>query len=168
MKLELKNIKHHAGMSEETYCYEATLYRDGKRVGRVLNRGTGGADECHFDRPSDWAEIDAWCRSNLPKEKFSSGEEEYIYEASLDSWCHQQVTESIYRSEFKKAARGVLCQKPDRSIVGFASAKWSVWQKPENLMRFKAKYPDYVVLNELPFDVAFRLWKEAAEELLAQ
>ena len=41
MKITLKNVKHYESMSEETDCFEASLYVDGKKVGRVSNRGTG-------------------------------------------------------------------------------------------------------------------------------
>ena len=33
MKLELKNIKYYASMSEETDCYEAMLYVEAKQRG---------------------------------------------------------------------------------------------------------------------------------------
>ena len=41
----LKNIKTCEWASEETTCFEATLYIDGKSIGRVHNEGCGGA---HF------------------------------------------------------------------------------------------------------------------------
>ena len=44
MKLELKNIKHTAWASQETHCYQASLYVDGKPVAIVSNDGHGGAD----------------------------------------------------------------------------------------------------------------------------
>ena len=36
--IELKNIKHSEFASEETHCYEATLYVDGVRWGRMADR----------------------------------------------------------------------------------------------------------------------------------
>ena len=41
----LKNVKTCEWASEETTCFEATLYMDGKSIGRVHNEGCGGA---HF------------------------------------------------------------------------------------------------------------------------
>ena len=40
--VELKNLKHAAVASEETHCFQATVYIDGKREGTVSNEGTGG------------------------------------------------------------------------------------------------------------------------------
>jgi len=45
MKVEVKNIKHIASLSEETYCFTATLYVDGVKSGEVSNRGHGGCNE---------------------------------------------------------------------------------------------------------------------------
>lgn len=42
MKIELKNVKYSAFNSEETDCFEATIYLDGKRACRVSNSGHGG------------------------------------------------------------------------------------------------------------------------------
>jgi hypothetical protein len=44
MKVELKNVKYSAFASQETHCFEATVYIDGKRVGTVSNEGYGGPD----------------------------------------------------------------------------------------------------------------------------
>ena len=47
---ELKNLKIYESMSEETTCFSATLYLDGKKVGELANRGCGGAHEVHLDK----------------------------------------------------------------------------------------------------------------------
>jgi len=41
---ELKNVKVCQWASEETYCYEASLYENGKRIAHVYNDGRGGED----------------------------------------------------------------------------------------------------------------------------
>lgn len=43
-KVELKNVKYAAFASEETSCFEATVYIDGVKKGVVSNDGKGGAD----------------------------------------------------------------------------------------------------------------------------
>jgi hypothetical protein len=42
MKIEIKNLKHAAHASEETHCFEATIYIDGARAGTARNAGHGG------------------------------------------------------------------------------------------------------------------------------
>lgn len=43
--LTIKNLKFAEFASEETLCFEATLYVDGKSVGHVRNAGKGGPNE---------------------------------------------------------------------------------------------------------------------------
>jgi hypothetical protein len=45
IKCELRNVKTHVKLSEETECFSATLYLDGKAACEVGNRGTGGPHE---------------------------------------------------------------------------------------------------------------------------
>lgn len=47
MKIELKNIKEVKSLSEETPCFTATVYIDGKKAGEVSNRGQGGCNDYH-------------------------------------------------------------------------------------------------------------------------
>jgi hypothetical protein len=49
MKLELKNIKYFASGSQETPCYTATVYVDGKKAIYVDNDGHGGCDRTSCD-----------------------------------------------------------------------------------------------------------------------
>ena len=54
MKLELKNIKHSEFASEETHCYQGTLYVDGKRTALVSNDGHGGGDHQNSINGDKW------------------------------------------------------------------------------------------------------------------
>lgn len=49
MKVELRNVKYAAFASEETSCFQATIYIEGKRAGEVSNDGHGGSDNIHPD-----------------------------------------------------------------------------------------------------------------------
>lgn len=61
MNIELKNIKIHQDMSDETNCFSATIYVDGKKAGTVRNDGRGGCHLYYWDdhvvgqRLFDWA-----------------------------------------------------------------------------------------------------------------
>ena len=68
MKIELKNIKYMASMSEETACFQASVYVDGKKEGDVSNRGTGGADDIYPRALED--QLDAYA-ATLPHEDIS-------------------------------------------------------------------------------------------------
>lgn len=53
MRLTVKNYKRVAWMSEETDCYQASLYLDGKRIGKAENEGRGGPDLITFNSRDD-------------------------------------------------------------------------------------------------------------------
>ena len=53
--LTLKNIKHAEFASQETHCFEATIYLHGKPAIKVENDGRGGADN-HYGRKGQSAE----------------------------------------------------------------------------------------------------------------
>jgi len=44
LNLSLKNLKFHEDMSEETPCFSADLYEDGKLIAHVRNDGHGGCN----------------------------------------------------------------------------------------------------------------------------
>lgn len=48
MKVAIKNVKIFYPGSQETLCFDASLYIDGKRVGEVSNQGTGGPNNCYI------------------------------------------------------------------------------------------------------------------------
>ena len=45
MKIEVKNVEISKQASQETLCFGATVYIDGKNAGRVWNAGHGGCNE---------------------------------------------------------------------------------------------------------------------------
>lgn len=46
-KITLKNLKVQETLSEETLCFSADLYEDGKLIAHVSNRGCGGSNDVH-------------------------------------------------------------------------------------------------------------------------
>ena len=49
MKLELKAVKHSEWASQETNCYQATIYLEGKPFASVQNEGFGGPTSIYRD-----------------------------------------------------------------------------------------------------------------------
>lgn len=47
--IQLKNLKIIDSMSEETVCFTATVYKDGKRIGTAKNEGHGGPTTVFLD-----------------------------------------------------------------------------------------------------------------------
>ncbi len=53
MKIELKSIKTYERLSEETTCFTANLYVDGKLLAHVENSGKGGCTDYHLIKLTD-------------------------------------------------------------------------------------------------------------------
>ena len=47
MKIELKNVKFYESMSEETNCFEADVFINGKKIAYAKNTGQGGSTDYH-------------------------------------------------------------------------------------------------------------------------
>ena len=57
MRIELKNVKIYAGLSEETVAFNASVYVDGKKVGDAKNTGHGGSNDVNvFTKDGRWTE----------------------------------------------------------------------------------------------------------------
>lgn len=84
MKLELKNIKFYESMSEETNCFEADLFINGKKIAYVKNTGQGGSTDYHildYKLQSVLHEAEAYCNS-MPMKR--SEEFDFEYQPTLE------------------------------------------------------------------------------------
>lgn len=88
MKLELKNIKFYESMSEETNCFEADLFINGKKIAYVKNTGQGGSTDYHvldFSKDNNvLREAEQFCLS-LPKEKIDGMMSDFEFQPTLES-----------------------------------------------------------------------------------
>jgi hypothetical protein len=62
MELTLKNVKVLESMSEETTCFSATIYIDGKRAGHAGNRGCGGPHDIDWTDRVLGARYEKWLK----------------------------------------------------------------------------------------------------------
>ena len=160
MKLELKNIKHSEFASEETFCYEATLYVEGKPFAQVSNDGKGGAD--YLYRDDRFLDGEAWNKCHaLVKihcaDKFRWELGDGWREGSIETACHELMTDYLIRKDLNKALKEP-CYLDNNQIVSY-----NVSSKRPNIfdqIRRQLEKPDLVFLNELPKDEAFKMFKE--------
>ena len=174
MNLELKNIKHTAWASEETNCYQASLYLDGKPLATVSNDGKGGADD-HYQHSAFkkenfrksffdmMTEIDDYFKG-LPKKKYHheysafkvdaprNGAKSYEYELEMDLeiWCGEQLEKWQFAKDMKKIMRTKHLCKDEK---GFFTCPHEV-----KVARIIRDNPKTIILNDLPFDEALTLY----------
>jgi len=174
-KIELKNISHYARGSEETPCYNATVYVNGKKTIEVGNDGHGGCDRQYGIGEYNYnhiEEVNKWCIKTFGKKSFNyhSGneEKECTYDFDLEQFCHDELYKWLDTKELKRQLKTkYLCvDKDDTEDKEFLVA----WKRKGNhtddwFKNFLKDQQPHMVdkcLNFLPFNKALELFKEYA------
>jgi hypothetical protein len=139
--LTLKNVKIHQALSEETYCYTATLYLNGKKVATCSNRGCGGPDDYDWVSKQAQEETEAFVESKRP-----SGESIWCLEVVVGDLLDDYEEERLLKRTLKKET---LFRKPGET---YERGEYNTVQAPFD-GRVKSylvgKYgPDVFILNE--------------------
>lgn len=148
MNIELKAVKYFAAMSEETHCFTATIYVDGKRFCKVSNRGHGGCDDYEAiggDTHQEMYEKIAVVNAELDKKKV----EGYDFNYNLELVTGDLMNQYHLDKDIKKTLKHLAYVK-----------EGSIWTSkalptPENLVGIKrAKWwkDEYILLNGLPLE----------------
>lgn len=118
MKIELKNIKVSERLSDETTCFSATIYIDGKRAGEVVNRGCGGPNEYAFPDRELHKQFDAFCESLPPTEEYALPMDADLY---LDNLLYAWQDKQLLKRQCKKTTlfrlKGELYKKDEWQTV---------------------------------------------------
>ena len=105
MKIELKKISFNERMSEETSCFVADLYINGKKVGECDNDGRGGCTDYGGNTKADNEIIEkaeAFCKT-LPHNEFGEQSLEDVINDLLEA--HLKAKEEAKR--MKQYAKGI-------------------------------------------------------------
>ena len=157
--IELKNIKHSAFASQETFCYEASVYFNGKRVGTARNDGHGGADYQYIEDKQGWDSMQKYIDSLLIEHDEVL---DFKYKPDIEGICSDLVNKWLMLKDLKK----LLKKKAVISIsagqlmeIGYKGTK-----KPDAALFSHARkqHPGGTLLNELPITDALALYKQGA------
>lgn len=166
MKIELKNLKYAEFASQETHCFEASLYVDGKRIGVVANDGQGG---CNGYTPhTAWETINEYAKT-LPTSKYkmtvrdengaiTQNEIDITHDA--DTVIDGLVMEALYTRDLKRAMTNkILFINADGAMMETTKmdkATMTNWlSRPELMDKLKATK----VLNLMPLAEAVKLYR---------
>lgn len=160
MKIQLKNVKYAAFASEETACFEADIWVDGKKEGHVRNDVHDG---CNWIEPmSLHYRIEAYAKT-LPPMKLEFGGKVHEMEHSADSYISEILEDHLQEKELKKLLKSHLVGRCTDGMI-IKTRKLT----PVQMEQFcKAKVPmgepkdKVVVLNYLPFEKALALYRGA-------
>ena len=172
MNLEMKSIKHFASGSQETYCYTAVVYLDGKPFADVSNDGHGGCDYVHPHDKSPLTKVQGAWRKKYDEieEYFASlpnldvGKYDYLPEGlpqSFELWCGEQVTNFLDKKELKRLMNRCVVAQIKRD----GELKVYQWNKPKGkpdwLLKemIKKENSDATILNDLSEADALDIWR---------
>lgn len=167
MNLELKNIKHSAFASQETFCYQAALYLDGKPLAIVSNDGHGGCDSEDYhprckltplEQHAKMSEIHAHFKS-LPVKEEKCGDYKFDHQPNLESWCSDKVAAHLQVKDLKKYLKSkITLHDTSKNQICTINRKYD----PSQLARIETANKGFKVLNALTFDEAFAIYSTAS------
>lgn len=118
MKIELKKIQISLAHSEETTCFNADIYVDGKNVGHAKNDGHGGCTDYRANYDENREKFDfnkrmieaaeRYCQS-LPDMKFGAeqGMKEFTIKMNLEHFIDNLIEEEIKKKEQKRIQKSI-------------------------------------------------------------
>ena len=162
-KLELKNIEYYKRGSEETPCYNATVYVNGKKAVEVSNDGHGGSDR-QFAYPQfmeEWDShmvnflqtLDQYCVKTFGTKKYEWGE----VEIDLEHWCQDRLYDHLEQKKLKTDMRTkfICVDKAKNELYAYKKRGFSDVQFQSHM---KKNHSQDVCLNFLEFDLAWKLY----------
>lgn len=163
MKIELRNIKYSDFASEETACYQATIYIDGKKVGEVSNSGKGGCDNIY---PYEVENMINRYAKTLPVRKLGIIDPKTGKELECDQTAEtifgELLDDFLYTKDLKKALKSKILFLRDQKVYETkrldANGMKAMLEAPNLLARLNAEK----VLNLMPIDKALPLYKGAS------
>lgn len=107
LSFELKNVKVHDDMSEETVCFSATLYVDGKKTAVCRNNGHGGMTDVRFLSGTDDTALRfmQYCKTN-PIVNHYNGKEYKFY--GVDTRVDEMLIEYQMKKDLKRKEKNQL------------------------------------------------------------
>jgi hypothetical protein len=173
-RITLKKLKVAEFASEETLCFAADVYFDGKLIAEAKNDGCGGMT---FVQPTDHARFNAACAfvATLPEEVSTiedktSSNGFFTYKMKIDDLvdhiASKMQDEKRIRAAFNRAMKKIAFVV---DVKGKPVLYTTATKLPDNpnmretvLNMFMTKNPKAVVLNRLSAPEAFELFQQVA------
>lgn len=166
--IELKNIQTAAFASEETHCYEASLYVDGVKWGTVSNEGHGGPDLFYGFGGKTYEDIkalDERIKATFPKvdvSHFYGDGEKHEMDQSLEVLCGELVNDHLMARTLKRdLSKKVLFTKPGEAGIFQVSMtqKGRKYTADEVFDAMARRHPGIKALHQMPFDEALKVYR---------
>lgn len=166
MKIELKKLKVFESGSEETYCFTADIWIDGRYQGSVRNDGRGGSHI--ISPPSIEAQMDAWGKT-LPRYDLGIPSHEdpskpMMVEQDAESLINDIVEKHLQSKDLKKlmSKHIVFTRRGERGVfqVRPIAKPSDVLSRTANIETMREKHNADFILNLIPFEDALQIYLE--------
>lgn len=160
--LSLKKFKFFPSLSEETNCFTADLYINGKLVGTTSNRGYGGNTDIHHANSEGLtliSQADKYFKSLPPKRVDCSWDDKGYFEmkSSLENEVDELVDNLIQEKDKKRIEKWVDSHCKKGIVVDSKKGTYHFYpfdmSKPMPILakvvqQVMAKHPDGAIMNE--------------------
>ena len=190
--MELKNLSHNATFSEETHCFRASVYINGKRMFTASNSGNGGSNSYS---PPDFGKVgtgsDSWKgefeesmslareeakRYTLKKielgedlqwaiDAFGDGKSDELIDWLITDLINEQLTLKEMRKTLKK--KGAVYDPKTNDILHLGRDKPTdeILEKYKNHFATRSEIKnakDWIWLNTISEAEAYKYWRTAS------
>lgn len=163
MIISIKNVKFSAFASQETYCFEATVYVDGKREFIASNDGQGGCNQYHNIKPVNFKANDVYTKVKEIVRRLAEESDEIIdimnanegYSGSLEIVIGELLNTWLARKDAKRILKKVcMVYKGHLHTFNISNAKFKA-DAARLTDAILKNHPNADILNKYTFDVAF-------------
>lgn len=138
VKVTLKKIAFYERMSEETNCFAADLYINGKKVGEAKNDGQGGCTN-YYTYTKENNEIIRQAEEYFKSLPMKVSEYGFKYQPSLEYAIDEQFELYMKAKEEKKMQKlmetAILIGKPNSMTYSYFKQKVRLSQFPVNVLQ---------------------------------
>lgn len=164
MKITVKNLKTAEFASEETLCFNATVYIDGVRAFTASNQGFGGCNmyhplkgdthETHLKRAEEWVAKQPEIVCDDLKDPHDRNKP-FSYQPDLDHFVGEAIANVQYEKELKKTLKKAAIFEGGK-IFTYRCAI----DHPKIRAVIEKDHPKAVILNDVPFEEALALVRD--------
>jgi hypothetical protein len=141
MKIELKNFKHFPSLSEETYCFTATIVINGIKCGDAKNQGFGGETSVYSDHTPRGIELikqaELYCKTLPPYYIGKTCTIEMNLTNFIDDLVHNAVMDKAKKQDEKR-----LLKKTEKAVLYGNDREYYSIKFEISIADFVAKYPN--------------------------
>ena len=169
-KIEVKNISYYARGSEETPCYNATVYVNGFKAIEVSNDGCGGCDRQHTYPEMQRGllqKVNEYCVEKFGQSSWEYGGQTYSTDIDLEHYCHDELYKHLDTKLLKRnMKKNIMFFRDEKDIKSGQYSLAKIQNNFGGLMAYiKDKYPKCFILNDMPFEKALETFRSFEREM---